>query len=239
MSRKWVLVTGGSRGIGAELVRCLSRQYDIVFTWLNNGQEETQLTGTGWIKSIQCDGRSEQQVVATAEQLLREHGSPYAIVHNSGICRDSLHIHQSSDSWQQVMDSNLNTVLYWNRILLPAMMLQGEGSLLLMSSVSGIKGNPGQSAYAASKAALIGMGHSLALELGRFGITVNCLLPGFIETDMTAALPGPRKEALRKSIPLRRFGTAQEVAQTAAFLLSEPARYITAQSIIIDGGMTA
>ena len=242
MTGSWVLVTGGSRGIGAALVTRLSRRMNVAFTWRQSEQESRALEqagGAGWVKGFQCDGRDEQQVTGTAQALLAQYGTPAACIHNAGICQDGLHIHHTTESWNLTMDTNLNAVLFWHRVLLPAMMAQGHGAVLLMSSVTGIHGNTGQTAYAASKAAMIGMGRSLAHELGRFGIRVNSLLPGLIETDMTAAMPAHKREALRKSIPLRQFGQPDDVAQAAEFLIGEAGRYITGQTLIIDGGLTA
>lgn len=137
------------------------------------------------------------------------------------------------------METNLNAVFYWNKHLLPAMISQGEGALLLMSSVSAIKGNVGQTAYGASKAAMVGLGRSLAQELGRFGIRVNCLLPGIIDSDMTRNMPPEALKGLRKQVPLRRLGTAQEVASVTAFMIGEESRYMTGQALVLDGGLTA
>ena len=137
------------------------------------------------------------------------------------------------------MNTNLNAIFYWNKHLLPPMIMQGEGAVLLMSSVTAIKGNVGQSAYGASKAAMIGLGRSLALEMGRFGIRVNCLLPGIIDSDMTRAMPADALKGLRKQIPLRRLGDAQEVARVSAFMIGNDSRYMTGQTLVLDGGLTA
>ena len=244
MSRKWVLVTGGSRGIGRALVQTLAREWNVVFTCRHITDEslatiEACASLPGWVEACACDGSDAQRIDELAPQLLEKHGAPRAVIHNAGIALDGLHIHQTTADWQQTMDSNLSAVFYWNRRLLPAMVLAGDGALVLMSSVTAIKGNPGQTAYAATKAALTGICRSLAPELGRFGLRVNCLAPGLIASDMTDAMPQPRLETLRKQIPLRRLGTPEEVARAAAFLIGDDSRYMTGQTLVIDGGLTA
>lgn len=242
MEKEWVLVTGGSRGIGRAVVEELAQRRDVVFTWHSGErQSEAVIAGCaelpGWVEAVRCDGTDEVAVQQTAAALIRRFGAPYAVVHNAGITQDKLHIHHQSESWRQVIDTNLNAVFNWNRFLLPDMLARGRGALVLMSSVSAVKGNIGQTAYGASKAAMVGLCKSLALETGRFGIRVNCLLPGFIDSDMTRALPPETLKALCKRIPLRRLGRAQEVAKVVTFLLGEESAYMTGQSLILDGGL--
>jgi 3-oxoacyl-[acyl-carrier protein] reductase len=243
MTRQWVLVTGGSRGIGRALVEELAKQWNVVFTCRSGLSAGTAVMEAcaglpGWVESCVCDGSDEQAVNLVAPPLLARLGAPFAVIHNAGITQDDLHIQQTGERWRQVIDTNLNAIFYWNRHLLPAMMAQGEGAMVLMSSVTGIKGNTGQTAYGASKAAMIGMGKSLALEVARFGIRVNCLLPGIIESEMTQAIPPEALKALRKQIPLRRLGKASEVARTTVFLIGDDSRYMTGQSLVLDGGLT-
>lgn len=241
MQREWVLVTGGSRGIGRAVVEELATRWNVVFTCRGGGPSdgETEVGGSGWIERCVCDGSDEQAVDLIAPALLARHGAPYAVIHNAGITHDDLHIRQTSERWRQVMDTNLNAIFFWNRHLLPAMIAQGRGALVLMSSVTGIKGNVGQTAYGASKAATIGMARSLALETARFGIRVNCLLPGFIGSEMTEAMPQEVLKALCKQIPLRRLGNAGEVARATAFLIGDDSSYMTGQTLVLDGGLTA
>ncbi|CNK16010.1 acyl-carrier protein [Yersinia mollaretii] len=244
MSRKWVLITGGSRGIGRALVEELAKEWDVVFTWRSGEQQSSEVIKSceglpGSVTSYRCDGSNEADVDQLAPLLLDKYGPPGAVIHNAGITGDSLHIQQNGDNWRNVLDTNLNAVFYWNKHLLPQMMMQGEGAVLLMSSVTAIKGNIGQSAYGASKAAMIGLGRSLALEMGRFNIRVNCLLPGIIDSDMTRAMPADALKGLRKQIPLRRLGDVQEVARVSAFMIGDDSRYMTGQTLVLDGGLTA
>lgn len=243
MTRQWVLVTGGSRGIGRALVEELAKQWNVVLTCRSEQSPSAEVIEVcaglpGWVENRICDGSDEQAVNLVAPDLLARLGAPFAVIHNAGITQDGLHIQQTSERWRQVIDTNLNAVFYWNRHLLPAMMGQGEGAMVLMSSVSGIKGNVGQTAYAASKAAMIGLAKSLALEVARFNIRVNCLLPGIIDSEMTDAIPPEALKVLRKQIPLRRLGKASEVARAAVFLIGDDSRYMTGQSLILDGGLT-
>lgn len=243
MNKQWVLITGGSRGIGRALVEELAKEWNVVFTWHQSEQQSNDVIkhceGTvGWVESYRCDGSMQADVDALAPLLLEKHGPPGAVIHNAGITNDGLHIQQHADNWRRVLDTNLNAVFYWNKHLLPKMMMQGGGAILLMSSVTAIKGNAGQSAYAASKSAMLGLSRSLALEIARFGIRVNCLLPGVIDSEMTQAMPADALKGLRKQIPLRRLGDVAEVARVSAFMIGPDSRYMTGQALVLDGGLT-
>lgn len=245
MSKKWILVTGGSRGIGQSLVIELQKNWNVVFT----GRSEEGLTGTlsairnssasSWVKGYACDGKDEKQVEQLALKLLDSFGAPSAIIHNAGITRDALHIHQDAATWHDVIDNNLISIINWNRHLLPAMLQAGRGSVVFMSSVTGLKGNIGQTAYAGSKAAMFGIARSLAHEVGRFGVRVNCVAPGLIDSEMTKAIPEEKLKSLLKNVSLRRLGQPEEVAKTVEFLISDNSQYITGQTITLDGGFSA
>lgn len=243
MSKPWILITGGSKGIGKAMVDELQTTWNVVYTSrsINTIKSENELThsNNNCVYHYACDGSNEQDVNQLAPELLARFGAPFAIIHNAGITLDNLHIKQSGEQWRAVMETNLNSVFYWNRHLLPPMMEEGQGVLLLISSVTGIKGNIGQTAYGASKAAMIGLTKSLALEVARFGLRVNCLLPGIIQSDMTSQLTPEIKKKMRAQIPLRRFGTADEVAKVTRFMLDDSSQYMTGQTLVLDGGMTA
>lgn len=245
MAEKWMLITGGSRGIGQALVSHLLPDWNIVFTGRNEARiaqtlEAAQRLRTAtWVQGHCCDGSDEKRVSQLATSLLEKCGAPAAIIHNAGMTRDGLHIHQNAQDWQEVLNNNLVSVVNWNRILLPAMMTQGSGAIVFMSSVSAVKGNSGQTAYAASKAAMIGLTHSLAREVGRFGIRVNCLAPGLIEGEMVQAIPAAHLKTMQQNIPLRRLGRTQDVARAVAFLAGEGSSYLTGQTLILDGGLSA
>lgn len=245
MTQKWVLVTGGSRGIGQALVTGLLPQWNVAFTGRSEEgitqtlEQARNVASTHWVNGYRCDGKDEQRVGELAQQMLDEFGAPAAIVHNAGIARDALHIHQDAQIWRDVLDNNLVSMVNWNRLLLPAMMMQGEGSVVMMSSVTAIRGNSGQTAYAASKAAMMGIARSLAREVGRFGLRVNCLAPGLIESDMTQAIPEAKLKAMRQDIPLRRLGLVEDVTGTVAFLIGDNSRYLTGQTLVLDGGLSA
>ncbi|MBV6819497.1 SDR family oxidoreductase [Rahnella sp. PD12R] len=244
MQDKWILVTGGSRGIGRATVMRLAKDWNVVFTWQNSQKESDELEQAcaglpGSVEGHQCDGRDEQAVAALSAELLARLGAPHAVVHNAGITLDALHIHQTSENWHKVMDTNLNAIFYWNQQLLEPMMLQGGGSVVMMSSVTGIKGNSGQTAYAATKAAMIGVSRTLSIELGRFGVRVNCLLPGYIRTEILDAVPKDVLSGIRKTIPLKRFGQPEEVAGAVSWLVSDDSAYMTGQTLVLDGGLSA
>jgi len=238
-----VLVTGVSRGIGrAVALRLAGEGMAVAGCWTTTGEaaEETraQIEKLAPASHLaQCDVRDAQAVeafVAAAEHAL---GPLDTLVNNAGIVRDSPMVLMSEGDWQAVVDVNLTGT--WNvcRAVAFRFMKRRAGAVVNMSSVAGLQGNVGQSNYAATKAGIIGLSLSMAKELAPYGVRVNVVAPGFIETDMTAALKDKQKAAALERIPLRRLGTVEDVAGTVAFLISPAAGYITGQVLQVDGGI--
>ncbi len=242
--REWVLVTGGTRGIGRGLVTALSAAgYDTVFTFQHSVDMaralEAQLAESpGRAQGIQCDCSDSRVVGDLAATLLRDRGPPHAIVNNVGVTRDVPMMRMGEHEWHDVIANNLDSSFYVTRNFVGAMVERGRGVILQMSSVTGIKGNVGQTNYGASKAGMIGMTKSLALELSRFNIRVNAVVPGFIATEMVDQISENQQAAIKRSIPLRRFGTVKEVASLCLYLVSDEAAYMTGQIFVIDGGVS-
>jgi 3-oxoacyl-[acyl-carrier protein] reductase len=242
--RKLVVVTGGTRGIGRGVVQRLSiNGYDVAFTYsrsdeiANTMAQEADVNGLK-VQGYRCDACNAGEVDAFAAKLLEHHGAPYALINNVGITRDSALVNMPTENWLDVMDANINSAYYMTRRLLPVMLESGDGCVVQMSSVSALRGTRGQTNYSATKGALLGFTRSLAAEVARFNIRVNAIAPGLILTEMVEEMPAARREAMAKSIPLRRMGSVADVGAMAEFLLSPGATYITGQTFVIDGGMT-
>ncbi|MBK5416190.1 3-oxoacyl-ACP reductase FabG [Pseudomonas sp. TH31] len=241
---KWVLVTGGSRGIGRSLVSALAKEgYHVVFTYQSSADAATELerevsAAGGDAHGCACDGRDYDSVERVCAQLIADLGEPYALINNMGITGDQLLFNFDVGRYRDVMATNLDSAVYFSKCLAPAMASERCGKILHMSSVSGLKGNKGQLSYSASKAAMIGITKTMALELARFKITVNAIAPGFIATEMVEQIADPIRKSITDHIPLKRFGEVHEVAALASFLLSANADYITGQTFVIDGGLT-
>jgi 3-oxoacyl-[acyl-carrier protein] reductase len=238
------LVTGGSRGIGAAIALELARRgWDIAFCY--HQQEEAarqtarEIAACGVRCDVaQCDVADLAQVKRWLERVETHFGPVMAVVNSAGITRDGPLVMMHEADWKDVIDTNLNSVFNVCRMATFPMIKRKAGCIVNMSSVWGVYGHATQTNYAASKAGIIGFSKSLAKEVGAYGIRVNVVAPGWIETDMTAALAPGVKEGFIKSIPLRRPGTVADVAKLTAFLLSDEASYITAQVLGVDGGLT-
>ena len=235
------LVTGASRGIGAAIALELARK-------------GLKVTGTatsdaGAIKIREalsgfpgCDGRTLDvtdgaAIEAVVDALIKEHGALHVLVNNAGITRDMLAMRMKDQDWDAVLDTNLKGVFRLSRAVMRPMMKQRYGRIISITSVVGASGNPGQINYAASKAGVAGMTRALARELGSRNITVNCVAPGFIETDMTAGLNEDQQKALMVQIPLGHLGKPSDIAHAVAYLASPQAAYVTGQELHVNGGM--
>jgi 3-oxoacyl-[acyl-carrier protein] reductase len=235
------LVTGASRGIGRAIALALAaRGLKVVGT-------ATTVAGAqaiGEALSAYPGGRGHcldvndgPGVEAAVDTIVKEHGALHVLVNNAGITRDTLAMRMKDDDWDAVLDTNLKAVFRTSRAVMRTMMKQRYGRIINITSVVGASGNPGQANYAAAKAGVAGMTRSLARELGSRGITVNCVAPGFIETDMTKALSGAQATALMAQIPLGRLGHANDIAHAVVFLASPEAGYITGAELHVNGGM--
>ena len=236
------LVTGASRGIGQAIALELGRQGAQVIgtATSSDGAEkisqvlkENNLAGRG----IVLDVNSTESIAAALSELEKSGATPTILVNNAGITRDNLLLRMTEEEWDAILDTNLKSVYRMTKACLRAMTKARWGRVISISSVVGAMGNAGQANYAAAKAGLIGFTKALAREVGSRNITVNAVAPGFIDTDMTRALPDAQKEALLKQIPLGRLGRAEEIAQAVAFLASPQAGYITGTTLHVNGGM--
>jgi 3-oxoacyl-[acyl-carrier protein] reductase len=239
---KLALVTGASRGIGQAIALELGRQGAVVAgtstTESGAAGITAQLTGAGvqgrgYVLDVNDDAAMQQVV----DQVQRDWGRVYALVNNAGITRDNLLMRMKDEEWDEILETNLKSVFRMCRIMVRDMMKAREGRIINVTSLSGEMGNPGQTNYAAAKAGVIGFSKSLAREIASRNVTVNCVAPGFIETDMTRGLPEAQRAQYAQHVPLGRFGTVQEVAAAVAFLAWPQAGYITGTTIDVNGGI--
>ena len=242
MSDKQVaLVTGASRGIGAAIARQLASEGFIVIGTATSDDGAARIS-QALSAFAGCRGANLNVTDASAgealiDAIVKEHGGLQVLVNNAGITRDQLAMRMKDDDWDAVSDTNLKAVFRMSRAVIRPMMKQRYGRIISITSVVGASGNPGQANYAAAKAGVAGMTRALARELGSRGITVNCVAPGFIETDMTAALPEEQQKALLGQIPLGHLGKPEDIAHAVAYLASARAGYVTGQEIHVNGGM--
>ncbi len=235
------LVTGASRGIGRAIALALAGQgMRVIGTATTEAGAQaisTSLAGFGNSRGIVLDVNDGLALVAAVDAIVKADGALHVLVNNAGITRDTLSMRMKDDDWDAVLDTNLKAVFRMSRAAIRPMMKQRYGRIVNITSVVGASGNAGQANYAAAKAGVAGMTRSLARELGSRGITVNCVAPGFIETDMTRELAEAQTAALLAQIPVGRLGQAAEVADAVAFLASSRAGYITGAELHVNGGM--
>jgi 3-oxoacyl-[acyl-carrier protein] reductase len=235
------LVTGASRGIGRAIAAELAaRGLNVVGTATSDAgaaQISEALSAHAGCKGIRLDVNDAAGVDAAVDAIVKEHGALHVLVNNAGITRDTLAMRMKDEDWDEVVDTNLKAVFRLSRAVMRTMMKQRYGRIVSITSVVGASGNAGQANYAAAKAGVAGMTRALARELGSRGVTVNCVAPGFIQTDMTEVLPEAQKAALLQQIPLGRLGAPEEIAQAVAFLASPQAGYITGTELHVNGGM--
>ena len=241
LKNKIAIVTGASQGIGKSIseifsiagahVVCLARNKDrlkeLVSEISKNGNSASY---------ISCDVSDGNSIEDALRSVVKDYKQIDILVNNAGITKDSLILRMKEQNWDQVMNTNLKGAFYSTKIVLRHMMKKKYGRIINITSIVGLQGNPGQSNYAASKAGLIGFSQSIAKEVASRGITVNCIAPGWIETEMTNDIPQDIKENIIKNIPIGKTGSAEDIANTALFLASKEARYITGQTITVDGG---
>lgn len=241
---KVALVTGGSRGIGKAIaLKFASEGADVVFTYLSNKaaaeQTEQELGQFGHrVKAYSSDASSFESAHELVKQVIEDFSRIDILVNNAGITRDTLLMRMTEQQWDEVLNGNLKSAFNFTHAVVPLMARQRAGSIISLSSVVGIAGNAGQANYAASKAGIIALSTSVAKEMGSRNVRCNCIAPGFIDTDMTSSLPEELRKEWAKTIPLRRCGTPEEVANVALFLASDLSSYVTGQVIHCCGGMS-
>lgn len=234
---KIVLVTGASRGIGLEVAKLFSKEgYKVIGT--SRGDFNLgDLIGDSSAISVQLDLMSKESINDLFEVLKSKDILPSVLINNAGITKDQLFLRMKDKDWDEVIETNLNGLFRVTKALIKPMVKNKFGRVINISSVAGLMGNSGQVNYSSSKSAMVGFSRSLAKELGSRNITSNVVAPGFIETDMTTFLNDDDKIEVSKNIPMKRFGTVEDVAKCILFLASDKANYITGQIISVDGGL--
>ena len=234
---KIVLVTGASRGIGLEAAKHFSKEGYKVIGSSRGDFNLGELIGDERAISAQLDLMSKESIKNLFAELKSEDLLPSVLVNNAGITKDQLFLRMKDEDWDDVIETNLNGLFRVTKAFIKPMVRNKFGRVINISSVAGLMGNSGQVNYSSSKSAMVGFSRSLAKELGSRNITSNVVAPGFIETDMTTFLNDDEKVEVSKNIPMKRFGTVQDVAKCIVFLASDEANYITGQTISVDGGL--
>lgn len=240
---KTAIITGGSRGIGKGIVEIFAKHgANIAFTYSSSAEAAEELASRTSkegikVKAYQSDASSFEQSQDLAAKVIEEFGSIDILINNAGITKDNLLMRMSEEDFDKVIEVNLKSVFNMTKAVQRTMLKQRKGSIINMSSIVGVKGNAGQANYAASKAGIIGFSKSIALELGSRDIRCNVVTPGFIETEMTAKLDEATVQSWRDTIPLKRGGTPEDIANACVFLASDLSAYVTGQTLNVDGGM--
>ncbi len=241
LKNKSILVTGGSRGIGAGIVKKLANDgARVAFTYTSRPEAAQEvlksLPGDGHL-ALKMDVTDEEAIETTLKVVLEAYGGLDGLVNNAGITKDQLLLRMKLEDFDQVIQTNLRGAFLCTKVVTKSMLKSRKGSIVNITSVIGHSGNPGQANYAASKAGITAFSKSIAQEVGSRNIRVNCVAPGFISTEMTDVLPEVQKNAILSKIPLQKFGTTDDVAAAVSFLLSDDSTYITGQTIHVNGGM--
>lgn len=247
MATRVAIITGASRGIGAGIARRLAKdQYSLLINYRSNDQAAAQVKEDiqstpgyqGEVLLNKGDVSDFEQAKRMVDQAMEKWGRIDVLVNNAGISRGGFLMMNKMENWWDVIHTNLGSVVNCTKAAVPVFVKQKYGKVINISSASGIKGTVGNSDYSSSKAAIIGFTKALAKELAGFGIIVNAIAPGFVDTDMVAQMNDRQKEGIKKMVPLKRMGKVEEVAEVAALLANDNANYILGQTIVIDGGIT-
>ena len=237
MDKKIVFITGVSRGIGLEIAKCFLNDGHFVIGTSRSHFNLSEALGSDQCLHMPLDVTDRDQVKSCLEQLKTLEKIPNVLINNAGITKDQLFLRMKDEDWDDVINSNLTSVFNITKLFIKFMVKDRSGKIINISSVAGLMGNPGQVNYSASKAGLGGFTRSLAKEVAARNITVNCIAPGFIETDMTNHFKSDELENILKQIPANKMGNPQDIADLALFLASSKADYITGQTISVDGGL--